>query len=107
VYLALLGFTLGAIGIYSSLPLFWTLLTTFLSGSAAAGGIALINSIGNLSGGGLGPSVIGWLKDHTQGYTLGLLVIAASMGFAAGYGFFVSRPMSKWAGFERHGAGGA
>jgi ACS family tartrate transporter-like MFS transporter len=107
VYLAILGFTLGAIGIYSSLPLFWTLLTTLLSGSAAAAGIALINSIGNLSGGGLGPSLIGWLKDHTQGYTVGLLVIAGSMGFAAGYGYFVSRPMSKWAGFERHRAGGA
>jgi ACS family tartrate transporter-like MFS transporter len=107
VYLAIAGFTLGAVGIYSSLPLFWMLLTPLLRGAAAAGGIALVNSIGNLSGGGVGPPFIGWLRDHTQGYTVGLLVIAASMGFAAGYGYFVSRPMSKWAGFERHGAGGA
>ena len=50
LYLAIAAFTLGAVGIYSSLPLFWTLPTAILTGTAAAGGIALINSIGNLSG---------------------------------------------------------
>jgi MFS transporter, ACS family, tartrate transporter len=106
VYLAIGGFTLGAVGIYSSLPLFWTLPTAFLTGSAAAGGIALINSIGNLSGY-VAPAVVGWLKDATQGYTAGLLVIAASMAVAAVLGYILSRPMSKSPGFERHGAGGA
>lgn len=106
VWLALVGFTLGAVGIYSSLPLFWMLPTTVLSGSAAAGGIALINSIGNLSGY-FGPYIIGWLKDRTQGFAAGLLLIAASMAFAATYGYVLSRPMSKSAGLERHGAGGA
>ena len=106
VYLAIGGFTLGAIGIYSQLPLFWTLPTALLTGSAAAGGIALINSIGNLSGY-FGPALIGWLKDTTQSYTAGLLVIAASMGFAGLLGYFISKPMSKWRRFERHGAGGA
>lgn len=103
---AIAGFTVGAIGIYASLPLFWTLPMTVLTGSAAAGGIALINSIGNLSGF-FGPSLIGWLKDTTHGYTAGLLVIAGSMAFAGIVGYFVSRPVSKWRGFERHGAGGA
>ena len=42
----------------------WTLPTGFLTGSAAAGGIALINSIGNL-GGFVGPYAIGWIKDAT------------------------------------------
>jgi ACS family tartrate transporter-like MFS transporter len=106
VYLAIGGFTLGAMGIYSQLPLFWTMPTALLTGSAAAGGIALINSIGNLSGY-FGPALIGWLKDTTQGYTAGLLVIAASMGVAGLLGYFISKPMSKWRRFERHGAGGA
>jgi ACS family tartrate transporter-like MFS transporter len=106
VWIAIAGFTLGAMGIYASLPLFWTLPTALLTGSAAAGGIALINSVGNLSGY-FGPSLIGWLKDRTQAYTAGLLLIAASMAFAGVLGYFLSRPMSKSAGFERHGAGGA
>jgi ACS family tartrate transporter-like MFS transporter len=90
VYLSIAAFTLGAIGIYATLPLFWTLPTALLGGSAAAGGIALINSIGNLSGY-FGPTIIGWLKDSTRGYTAGLLVIAASMAFASLFGFYLSR----------------
>jgi MFS transporter, ACS family, tartrate transporter len=106
VYVAIIGFTLGAVGLYSSLPLFWTLPTALLTGSAAAGGIALINSVGNLSGY-FGPSVMGWLKDRTQGYTAGLILIAASMAFAAILGYLFSRPLSKWRGLERHDAGEA
>ena len=86
--------TLGAIGIYASLPLFWSLPTAILGGSAAAGGIALINSIGNLSGY-LGPFLIGKLKDLTQGFTAGLLVIAASLALAAILGFIVGRLAPK------------
>jgi len=93
-YVAVIGFTLGAIGIYASLPLFWSLPTAILGGSAAAGGIALINSIGNLSGY-LGPFLIGKLKDMTQGFTAGLLVIAASLGLAAILGYVVGRLAPK------------
>lgn len=89
-YIALLGYTLGAIGIYGCLPLFWSLPTAFLGGTAAAGGIALINSIGNLSGY-LGPSLIGKLKDVTQGYTAGMLVIAGSLALASLLGYIVGR----------------
>ncbi len=89
-YLAVAGFSLGAIGIYASLPLFWSLPTAILGGTAAAGGIALINSIGNLSGY-FGPSIIGKLKDVTQGYTAGLLVIAASLAVASVLGYIVGR----------------
>jgi MFS transporter, ACS family, tartrate transporter len=56
-------------------PLFWTLPTAFLSGTAAAGGIALINSIGNLAGF-AAPYAMGYLKDATGGFTAGLLVVA-------------------------------
>ena len=55
---------------------FWTLPASFLTGSAAAGGIALINSIGNL-GGFVAPYAIGWIKDATGDITLGLVVLAA------------------------------
>lgn len=55
--------TLAAFGIFSALPIFWTLPTTILSGTAAAAGIAWINSIGNL-GGYIGPTIFGTLKDR-------------------------------------------
>ncbi len=61
---------------------FWTLPTAWLSGTAAAGGIALINSIGNLAGFG-GPYLIGWVKDATGSTSNGLLVLSL-LPFVAG-----------------------
>jgi D-galactonate transporter len=72
----------AALGIFAMLPVFWTLPTAFLTGTAAAGGIALVNSIGNLSGY-VGPQVIGLIKDKTGGYDGGLWFLAAC-AFAAG-----------------------
>jgi len=91
LYLSLAAFSVGAIGIYSALPLFWTVLTRILGGAAAAAGIAVINSVGNLAGGLGGPVLMGWLKDRTQGYAAGLLVIAASLALAALYSLHLSR----------------
>jgi ACS family tartrate transporter-like MFS transporter len=51
----------------------------FLSGAAAAGGIALINSTGNL-GGFIGPYMVGWIKDQTGGFAGGLTALAVLMG---------------------------
>jgi MFS transporter, ACS family, tartrate transporter len=68
-------------GIFGCLPVFWTFPSAFLGGAAAAGGIALINSIGNLAGF-AGPFVVGYLKDATGSYSAGLLTIAAA-GLAA------------------------
>jgi len=73
--LAAVALTICAMGFYAALPIFWTLPTGFLTGSAAAGGIALINSIGNLGGFG-GPYAIGWIKDATGETTLGLVALA-------------------------------
>ena len=67
--------TIAGAGIFGCLPVFWTLPTAFLSGAAAAGAIALINSIGNLAGF-AGPYVVGVLKDATGSYTPGLLSLA-------------------------------
>jgi MFS family permease len=76
--LAALALVLGAMGVNSAISTFWTLPTGFLTGSAAAGGIALINSIGNL-GGFVGPYAIGWIKDATGATSLGLVALAACM----------------------------
>jgi len=66
---------IAAVGMFAIAPLFWTLPTAFLSGTAAAGGIALINSIGNLAGF-AAPYAMGYLKDATGGFSAGLLVVA-------------------------------
>jgi len=74
--LAAVALTICSMGGSAASAAFWTLPTGFLTGSAAAGGIALINSIGNLSGF-VGPYAIGWIKDATGETTLGLVVLAA------------------------------
>jgi D-galactonate transporter len=74
--MTVVAFTIGACGVFAVLPVFWTLPTAILSGSAAAAGIAVINSIGNLSGF-VGPYAMGWIKDATGSFTGGLLLIAA------------------------------
>ena len=73
--LLVLGFTLSQLGQRSILSVFWAIPPMFLGGAAAAAGIALINSIGNL-GGAVGPSVMGWLREDTSSYSAGLLVLA-------------------------------
>jgi ACS family tartrate transporter-like MFS transporter len=55
---------------------FWAIPPAFLGGTAAAAGIALINAVGNL-GGQLGPWLVGRLRDASDDYTEGLLVLAA------------------------------
>jgi ACS family tartrate transporter-like MFS transporter len=73
--LLVLGFSLSQLGQRSILSVFWAIPPMFLGGAAAAAGIALINSIGNL-GGAVGPSVMGWLREGTSNYSAGLLVLA-------------------------------
>jgi len=75
-WLAVGAMSVAAVGLYGSKPAFWPLPSTFLSGTAAAGGIALINSIGNL-GGFVGPYAVGWIKDSTGSYEAGLYFLAA------------------------------
>jgi MFS transporter, ACS family, tartrate transporter len=74
--LTIIAFTIGACGVFGTLPVFWTLPTAVLSGTAAAAGIAVINSIGNLAGF-AGPYAMGWIKDATGSFAGGLLLIAA------------------------------
>jgi D-galactonate transporter len=73
--LAFIALVLAVSGVLSAFSPFWQMPTMLLSGSAAAGGIALINSIGNLSGF-VGPAMVGWLKDITGTTSSGLYVVA-------------------------------
>jgi len=65
----------AGIGIHGMKAPFWALAPLTLASSAAAGGIAWINSVGNL-GGFFGPFVLGWLKDRYGGYQAGMYVLA-------------------------------
>src|SRR5262249_11163499 len=72
--MAMAALTLATSGIVTSLPLFWSLPTSFLRGTAAAAGIALINSIGNL-GGFVGPYAVGFIKDMTRSTNVGMYML--------------------------------
>ena len=78
IVLAMAALSLATMGILTSLPLFWTLPTAMLRGSAAAAGIALINALGNLAGF-VSPFMVGSIKDATGSTTAGLYVLAGSL----------------------------
>jgi ACS family tartrate transporter-like MFS transporter len=73
---------LVSVGVSSAKPPLWSIPTQFLTGAAAATGIATINSIGNL-GGFAGPFIIGWLKETTGSFQGGLLAVACALVFSA------------------------
>jgi ACS family tartrate transporter-like MFS transporter len=77
-WLFVVGAAVTLTGMKSMLPTFWALPPSFLSGAAAAGGIALINSVANI-GGMLGPEIFGLVKTDTGSFTLGYLVMAATL----------------------------
>ena len=72
---ALVGMTIAAIGFYGTKGPFWSMPTMFLTGAAAAAGIAWINSLGNL-GGFFGPTLVGWAKNLTGSFAGGLYALA-------------------------------
>jgi MFS transporter, ACS family, tartrate transporter len=71
-------FMVAAAGVKSYLPAFWSLPNIFLTGSAAAGSIGLINSIGNL-GGFLGPFIVGSVEAMTGSFESGLIFLGLSV----------------------------
>ena len=76
--LKMVCFTISAIGLNASLPVFWTLAPNFLTGPSAAVGIAFINSVAAL-GGFLAPWLLGLIKDATGGYMWGLVILSAGV----------------------------
>lgn len=77
-YLAMAALTLALVGIKSIVGPFWALGTAFLSGTAAAGGIALINSVGTL-GGFFGPALVGVIKDRTGSVEFSLWILGGAI----------------------------
>jgi D-galactonate transporter len=80
--LAIAALSLGAAGVLAAIPQSWSLATAFLGGGAAASGIALINSCGNLSGF-VGPYAIGWIKETTGSTAAGVALLAAAVVMGA------------------------
>lgn len=64
-YLALFGLTLATMGAFTALPMFWPLSSSYLSATAAVGGVAIINSVGQIAGF-ASPYFVGWVKDTTS-----------------------------------------
>lgn len=82
----MVAFTLSAMGLNGTMPVFWTLAPSFLNGASAAVGIALINSWAAL-GAFVAPWMMGVVKDATGAYTLALLALAAGVLCGAGIAF--------------------
>ena len=80
--LGLMGFSAALVGVTAARAIFWSIPTRFLTGAAAAGGLAFINSIGTV-GGFVGPFMMGWLKEFSGSYIVGLTAVAAIMISAA------------------------
>jgi MFS transporter, ACS family, tartrate transporter len=76
--IALTGFSVALVGVTAARAIFWTIPTRFLTGVAAAGGLAFINSIGTL-GGFVGPFMMGWLREFSGSYVVGLTAVAVIM----------------------------
>jgi ACS family tartrate transporter-like MFS transporter len=89
-YWAIAAMAIVAVGSYGSRPSFWPMPSMFLTGAAAAAGIALINSIGNL-GGYVGPFIVGWIKDSTGSFQMGLYFLAACAAISALSTFVAAR----------------
>ncbi len=105
--LAVAGLTIAYLGICAATPIFWTLPVSFLTGIAAAGALALINSVANIAGI-LAPVLIGWSHDVTKGFTLGisgmgvalLLAVPVAACFGAWSRARIHAPRGVGAAFE-------
>jgi D-galactonate transporter len=80
--IAIAFLSLAAMGVLTCSPLFWSLPTAFLSGTGAAAGIAVINSVGNLAGF-ASPFLVGWLKDTTHNNQTGMFMLAGMLVIGA------------------------
>jgi sugar phosphate permease len=91
---ALIGLTLGLVGVTAARAVFWSIPTEFLTGAGAAGGLAFINTIGTL-GGLAGPGLMGWVKTTTGSFVDGLLamavILALTTALAAALGIVARR----------------
>lgn len=75
VLIVMLGLTLATMGALTGLPMFWPLPAAFLGSAAAAGGLALINSLGQVAGF-VSPFLVGWIKDATGSVDVALYILS-------------------------------
>jgi MFS family permease len=88
LWLSIAALTVAVSGVNAARALFWTIPPRFLTGMAAAGGLAFINSIGT-SGGFVGPYVMGWLADRTGSFAAGQLALTAFLLAASGLAWWL------------------
>jgi MFS family permease len=86
-YLAIIFLSLATLGVIGSMPVFWPLPSAFLAGTAAAAGIGIVNSIGNL-GGYVGPNVPIWAKSFSSDPSAALYIIAFILCIGAAVTYF-------------------
>ena len=85
--LAIIFLSVGTLGVIGSMPLFWPIPSAFLAGTAAAAGIGIVNSVGNL-GGYFGPNIPVWAKHFSSDPSAALYVIAGILLIGAGLTYF-------------------
>jgi len=85
--LAIIFLSVGTLGVIGSMPLFWPLPSAFLAGTAAAAGIGIVNSVGNL-GGYVGPNIPIWAKHFSPDKSAALYIIAGILLIGAILTFF-------------------
>jgi sugar phosphate permease len=90
--LAIAAFALGTAGVCTTVSQFWNLPPAFLTGVAAAAGIAFVNAVGNISGF-VAPYMVGWIKDTTGSTNNAIYVIAGSMCIASALVFVIPARM--------------
>jgi MFS family permease len=78
----LAALTFGITGVFCYVAVFWTVPSSMLTGPAAAAGLALINAVANL-GSFAGPYFVGWVRDHTGNYSLGIVALGTGPLLAA------------------------
>jgi MFS family permease len=84
---AIVFLSIGTLGVIGSMPLFWPLPSAFLAGTAAAAGIGIVNSVGNL-GGYFGPNIPIWAKLISSDRSAALYIIAGILMIGAFLAFF-------------------
>ena len=91
--LAIIFLSMGTLGVIGSMPLFWPLPSAFLAGTAAAAGIGIVNSVGNL-GGYVGPNIPIWARHFSSDSSAALYIIAGILmvGALLTY-FFIPRTL--------------
>jgi ACS family tartrate transporter-like MFS transporter len=89
-WVSVIWMSVAVTGVNGARAIFWTIPPRFLTGMAAAGGLAFINSIGT-TGGFVGPYVMGWLTDETGSFSAGLLAMSGFLILAAALAWSLRR----------------